>query len=244
VADVAAAGPFNSPLRIAAADAEAKVATGAWERPISIYRADYAVLSVCSQETPGVVWFAPHTAHASVFAPVWTSSAGDVARPYHVDTAQAVDRKSLFWAVSAVSNWAYGSMFSHAIVDICAAQAQWEPRAQQLADTLATAAAASHSELLAEFAEKVHAAWWDLFWSLMGKYNDGYVISRSPEGAVTSTAVGYPSWWLQAVHFETSVPAANSSFANLKHRMADAAKTMADIDARRKHPKTKNMLVV
>jgi len=244
VEDVPAAGPFNSPLRVAEGAAEAKVPTGAWERPISIYRADYAVLSVCNQETSGIVWFAPHTAHASVFAPVWTSSAGDVATPYVVDQSQAVDRKSLFWAVSAVSNWAYGSMFSRAIVDIRAAQAEWEPRAQRLVSMLATTTAKSHTKLLADFADKVHNAWWDLFWSLMGKYNDGYVISRSSDGTVTSTAVGYPLWWLQAAHFETSVEARNSSFANLKQRMADAAATMAQIDARRKRPETKSMLVV
>merc|ERR1712190_555500 len=113
VSDSLAAGPFNSPLRVAGDENEKEFPTGAWERPISIYRTDYAVLNVCPRDGLGIVWFAPHTSHASVFTPIWTSAAPAVARPYVVDATKNVDRESLFWAVSGVSNWAFGSMFSH-----------------------------------------------------------------------------------------------------------------------------------
>jgi dipeptidase len=239
VANVPAAGPFNSPLRVAGGQAEDTFPTGAWERPISIYRADYAVLSVCNSKRHGIVWFAPDTPHASVFAPVWTSQASVVARAYVVDQTQNVDRDSLFWAVSAVSKWAYGSMFSHAIVDIRAAQAGWELQASDLAAELMTVEPEQQTSLLAEFAAKLRSGWWDLFWSLVGKYNDGYVITHSPDGTVTSTAVGYPSWWLEAVHFENAILTPNSSFQKLKRRMADAAAKMAEIDAKRVRPLAK-----
>lgn len=236
VADTLAAGPFNSPLRVAAAAEEGKVPTGAWERPISIYRTDYAVLSACHPKGHGIVWFAPHTPHASIFTPVWTSAAPEVARPYVVDAKLSVDRESLYWAANAVSNWAFGSMFSHAILDIRAAQAAWEPQAEALAEKLRLASPSEHTKLLADFAAKVHAGWWDLFWSLMGKYNDGYVVTHAKDGSVTSTAVGYPSWWLKAVDFEHALDAPSASFANQRSRMAAAAKTMAEIDARRTKP--------
>lgn len=241
VADTLAAGPFNSPLRVAAGAEEGKVPMGAWERPISIYRTDYAVLSACHPNGHGVVWFAPHTPHASIFTPAWTSAASEIARPYVVDAKQSVDRDSLYWAASAVSNWAFGSMFSHAILDIRAAQAEWEPQAQVLAERLVSASPAEHTKLLADFAAKVHAGWWDVFWSLVGKYNDGYVVTHSKDGAVTSTAVGYPSWWLKDVGFEHSLDAPSASFVSLKGRMASAAKTMAEIDARRKKPQSARM---
>jgi len=236
VADTPAAGPFNSPLRVAAGDSEGQVPTGGWERPISIYRTDYAVLSACHPEGHGIVWFAPHTSHASVFAPVWTSAATKVARPYIVNESMSVDRESLFWAVSAVSNWAFGSMFSHAIVDIRAAQAELEPKAQALAAELRHAKMEEHDGQLVAFASKVHGAWWDLFWSLVGKYNDGYVVTHGAGGAVNSAAVGYPSWWLKAVSFDKALDAPSTSFDSLKHRMASAAEEMKEIDAARKHP--------
>eukprot|EP00420_Gonyaulax_spinifera_P024276 CAMPEP_0197902330 /NCGR_PEP_ID=MMETSP1439-20131203/53177_1 /TAXON_ID=66791 /ORGANISM="Gonyaulax spinifera, Strain CCMP409" /LENGTH=578 /DNA_ID=CAMNT_0043523345 /DNA_START=49 /DNA_END=1785 /DNA_ORIENTATION=- len=239
VSDTLAAGPYKSPLRLAAGDAEAAVPTGAWERPISIYRADYAGLSVCHPDGHGIVWFAPHTPHASVFVPAWTSGTGaPPSKKFVVDKAASVDRESLFWAVSAVSNWAFGSMFSRAIADIRRAQAEFEPMAHELAAKLASSAAHDQSMALEYFAEKAHTKWWDLFWSLMGKYNDGYVVTRDAQGAVTSTAVGYPSWWLEAVDFKHGVDAPNSSFAALKRRMANAAAKMAEIDAKRPRPHT------
>ena len=45
--------------------------------------------------------------------------------------------------------------------------------------------------------EKVQNAWWQLGWKLVGKYQDGYVMS--PEGKQKS--VGYPTWWLESVGF-------------------------------------------
>jgi len=212
------------------------VPTGGWERPISIYRTDYAVLSVCHPEGHGIVWLAPHTPHASVFAPVWTSAATMVARPYFVNESLSVDRESLFWAVSAVSNWAFGSMFSHAIVDIRAAQAELEPKAEALAAMLQHAGAAEHNSQLATFASNLRGAWWDLFWSLVGKYNDGYVVTHGGGGAVSSAAVGYPAWWLKAVGFDKALAAPSTSFDNLKQRMAVAEAKMKEIDAARKRP--------
>lgn len=233
-----AAGPFNSPLRLADGDAAKKVPTGAWERPISIYRADYAVVSVCYPTGHGIVWVAPHTAHASVFAPVWTSAATEVPRQYQVERSKGVDRQSLFWAASAVSNWAYGTMFSKAILDIRAAQESLEPKAKAFAESLRLSdeTGPAQSRRLADHAVEVLGAWWDLFFDLMGKYNDGYVVTYDGKGGFTSTAVGYPEWYLKAVGFDHAVPAPNSSFARLAQRMGDAAAVMAKIDAARKKP--------
>eukprot|EP00928_Gymnodinium_smaydae_P055262 TRINITY_DN38852_c0_g1_i1.p1 TRINITY_DN38852_c0_g1~~TRINITY_DN38852_c0_g1_i1.p1 ORF type:complete len:588 (-),score=56.15 TRINITY_DN38852_c0_g1_i1:110-1873(-) len=236
VGDSVAAGPFNSPLRIAGGAGEDGVPNGAWERPISIYRTDYGVINSCPSDGHGLVWYAPHTPHASVFSPAWSSAATAVARPYVVDKAKSVDRASLFWAVSAVSNWAFGSMFSHVIKDIRAAQADQEDKSKEFAAQLAKAPAEEHNARLAKQAAEVHAAWWEVFWSLMGKYNDGYIITHGAGGAVTSTAVGYPKWWLEATNFASGVDAPAAAFVDLKERMAVAAKQMQQIEADRAHP--------
>lgn len=235
VADTVAAGPFNSPLRVAGGAEEDRVPTGMWERPISIYRADYAVVNVCPPNGSGIVWFAPHTPHASVFAPAWTSSATAVPRPFAVDESLSVDRKSMFWAASAVSNWAYGTMFSKAIVDVRAGQKRLEERAAEFAKALEGPSAEEQTSKIAGFAADVHAAWWDLFWTLMGKYNDGYVVTHEKgSGKPTAQAVGYPAWWLNATHFEKG--ASINSVQALKKRMADAAALMKRIDANRTYP--------
>jgi dipeptidase len=237
VKDEIAAGPFNSPLRIASGDAEAEFPTGAWERPISIYRGNYAVLSICHPEGNGVTWFASHTPHASVFAPAFTSVATQVPRSYYLDKSKTVDRRSLFWAATAVSNWAFGSMFSHAIKDIRAAQEKLEAPLFQLAEELISAPASQHNEMIAKAAEQNFDGWWDLFFDLMGKYNDGYVITHGEDGAITSTAVGYPSWWLKAAGFDHGVAGESDDFENLKDRMASAKVLMDKINAKRVPPK-------
>merc|ERR1711920_443365 len=115
-----------------------------------------------------MVWFAPHIPHASVFTPALTSASIKVARPYIVDAKKSVDRESLFWAVSAVGNWAHGSMFSRAIVDIRAKQDGWEQKSHDLADELSSSTMASPDAKIQDFASQVTDAWWNFFWDLMG----------------------------------------------------------------------------
>lgn len=238
VSDDLAAGPYNSPIRVAAGSAENEFSTGAWERPISIYRGNYAVLSVCSPTKNGVVWFAPHTPHASVFAPAWSTTATTIARSYFVDKSLNVDRKSLFWAASAVSNWAYGTVFNKAILDMREAQATMEAVSLEVATKLESEPSnGNQNKMLQEHADKIQSGWWDFFFFLMGKYNDGYVVTHDKSGSVTSTPVGYPSWWLKAVHFEKGVKATSDSFAKLNDRMAVAEKKMDEINNKRVPPK-------
>ncbi|MPN19614.1 hypothetical protein SDC9_166986 [bioreactor metagenome] len=44
---------------------------------------------------------------------------------------------------------------------------------------------------------KVVEGWWNLAWTLVGKYSDGYITS--PDGKQQS--VGYPTDWLKTVGF-------------------------------------------
>jgi len=238
VKDDIAAGPFNSPMRVASGDAENAFPTGAWERPISIYRGNYAVLSILHPKGHGVTWFASHTPHASVFAPAFTSAATEMPRSYFIDQTKSVDRQSLFWAATAVSNWAFGSMFSHAIKDIRAAQDKLETPNFELAEKLNTAPVESHNALLKKVAETVLSGWWDTFFELMGKYNDGYVVTHNKDGSFTSTALGYPSWWLKAAGFSKGVvDVPDIDFKNLKDRMAAAKQLMDRINSHRTPPK-------
>lgn len=236
VKDEVAAGPFNSPRRIAKGLAEESHPGTAWERPISIYRADFVCLNVVRGDGHGIVWIAPHIPHASVFAPAWTSVATTISPRFAVDKTLDVDRGSLFWAVSAVANWAHGSMFNRAIIDIRRAQVVWDQQAQELEAILKNLAAVDHNSKLLGFADNLHTAWWNLFWSLMAKYSDGYVVTRDEHGTPTPESIGCPSWYLDAVHFDKALDAKGSSFQAQASRLAHAAKVYAEIDAKRKYP--------
>jgi len=234
VENTPAAGPFNSPIRISSGPEEANYPTGAWERPISIYRNNYNVLSSLPSEGNGIVWFAPHTAFGSVFAPMWTSAATSVARSYVVDKTKNVDRESLFAAASIATNWAYGSNFNMAMADIRTVQVPLEKEGFALATQLTTSTS-NHDSLLQAHAAKVFTRYWDLVWDLMGKYQDGYVVTHDASGAPNSVAVGYPKWWLDAVGFSKAVASDVDDFAKLKDRMTKAQAQMDEIDRKRKY---------
>merc|ERR1712157_308411 len=108
--------------------------------------------------------------------------------------------------------------FSKAIVDIRMKQQEIERHISSFeASLVAGLTPQAQTEGIETMAIDVRQRWWDMFWSLVGKYNDGYIVAHDAlNGKFTSTAVGYPSWWLEAVHFERSLastPAA--SFDNL-----------------------------
>eukprot|EP00929_Paragymnodinium_shiwhaense_P112589 TRINITY_DN80841_c0_g1_i1.p1 TRINITY_DN80841_c0_g1~~TRINITY_DN80841_c0_g1_i1.p1 ORF type:complete len:588 (+),score=127.48 TRINITY_DN80841_c0_g1_i1:109-1872(+) len=232
-----AAGPFATPRRVAGDKTELTYKVGGWERPISIYRNDYAVVSECRTSGHGVVWVAPHTPHASVFAPVWSSASTAVPRPYFVDKKKKVDQLSLFWASSAISNWAQ-AMFSEMIVDIRKRQAEIEVDSLRVARMLASSDsdASMHTKIIDSHAMKVHESWWEFFFELMAKYSDGYIIERDASGATNPKAVGYPAWYLKAVDYEHAVVGATpEQYKALADRMKQASEEFAKIDALRPH---------
>lgn len=52
-----------------------------------------------------------------------------------------------------------------------------------------------------DFADQVVTEWWQLAWTLVAKYSDGYMTTgEAPE---QQASIGYPAWWLQASEFAT-----------------------------------------
>lgn len=49
-------------------------------------------------------------------------------------------------------------------------------------------------------AERVVEGWWDLAFSLIAKYSNGYVTVSEEAGG--QTAPGYPKWWLEATNYK------------------------------------------
>ena len=187
---------------------------GAWERPISIYRVNYCHITQLRAWLPdavgGLMWFAPHVPHTSVYAPVY-SGALHVPDTYTNGSMAAYDRGVMWWAHSFVSNFAH-LKWSYMIVDIAERQAALEAgffEAQPALEAKAVAALAAGDEAGARALLRAHSedaaaatlrAWRSLGDFLVTKYNNGYVNTPGDIENV-GTPVGYPTWWLEAVGF-------------------------------------------
>jgi dipeptidase len=135
-----AAGAFGQPNRYGGGTfPNGSAVTGNWERTISIYRSTYSSVVQARGWLPdsvgGTVWWGPHAAHATCYAPLpigLASSAGGsnpLQLPHRYTIGyQSVKDDSALWAFRFVENLAQ-IRFSSMMVDIRAAQSKWETRA-------------------------------------------------------------------------------------------------------------------
>ncbi|ETO70432.1 hypothetical protein F444_13097 [Phytophthora nicotianae P1976] len=210
-----AAGPFGAPVRWSGS---AGGVIGGWERPISMYRTLFAfVLQSRSHKGPdavgGVAWYAQDAPHGSVFVP-FSCAQESVPESYLLGRQSKFHSQSAWWAFNFVNNWSllrYNAMS----VDIRSKIGELQKAAFSLRKKMENEAhEARHSDdvtesqLVArvqgqsnEFAEKVVSQWWQLAWTLIAKYSDGYMTTgEAPE---QQASIGYPAWWLQASEFAT-----------------------------------------
>ncbi|CEG40942.1 peptidase [Plasmopara halstedii] len=184
-----AAGPFGSPVRWSGS---AGGVIGGWERPISMYRTLFAfVLQSRSHKGPdavgGVAWYAQDAPHGSVFVPFSCAQES-------VPESYLLGRQSKFHPQSACKIDALQKLaFS--------LRNKIEMEAQYVHSVNTTHFVAQIESQSNKFAEEVVAQWWQLAWTLIAKYSDGYMTTgEAPE---QQASIGYPAWWLQASEFAT-----------------------------------------
>jgi dipeptidase len=144
---------------------------GAWERPISIYRCGFSYVCQARGWLPdpigGLVWFGPDS----------------------------------WWAFNFVANWA-GLKYSYMIKDIQQKQNEIEPVLIEDIKEMDKQALALYKEdpkkaqeLLTTYCEtqanQVVEEWWNFAWTLVARYDDGYVNAPGE----MSQEVGYPEDW-------------------------------------------------
>ena len=214
-----AAGPFGNPTRFegnaeSAADKEGNLSTvtGAFERPLNIYRCAYAYVNQSRSWLPnaigGLMRLGLDRPAASVLLPFY---AGATHLPDSVQRADPfqLDRRSLWTAFNYVANYAM-LKYSYMMQDIRAAQSDFESRAFGRQAELEAAALAlwnqgdkkSASSLLTQYsdqnAEAVLKAWRQLAETLYIKYNNGYLNDSNG----LAQPLFYPADWLCRVGFE------------------------------------------
>jgi len=207
------AGPFGNPYRypgpMDAGNDTGKLTghKGAWERPLSIYRAGYTYVAQARDWLPdpigGLFWFAPDEAMSSVITPFYVGADDPVPKPYYTGFSDKFDQESVWWAFNFVANWA-AIKYSYIIKDIKEKQSELELSAIEETKEIEKRALEVYKKdpeqaktMLGEFsrntAMNVYHTWWDLAWKLVAKYSDGYV--NEPEKMAQE--VGYPKAWYE-----------------------------------------------
>lgn len=204
-----AAGPFGTPNRYASGGSERLIENGAWERAISMYRADYVQISQTRGWLPdpigSVMWYTPDIALTSCFMPIYAGST-ELPPSFTTGDRYEYDENSAWWVFNFVSNWA-DLKFNHMIEDIKLKQEAIENKEFAFLPAIDTAALTLYEQdpdlacdYLTEYsinnANAVVEEWRQLGKFLVAKYIDGYV--NKPD---VGQGEGYPLWWLQEVGF-------------------------------------------
>lgn len=204
-----AAGPFGTPNRYGGSGAEKLIEGGAWERAISMFRADYVQISQTRGWLPdsigSVMWYTPDIALTSCYMPIYAGSTR-LPESFTTGTRYEYDENSAWWVFNFVSNWA-DLKFNHMIEDIKLKQQEIEGREFAYMPAIDAAALVLHKQdpelaraYLTDYsvnnANVVVQEWRELGKFLVAKYIDGYV--NKPK---VGESVGYPLWWLKEVGF-------------------------------------------
>tara|TARA_B110000208_G_scaffold111221_1_gene137308 strand:- start:2405 stop:4174 length:1770 start_codon:yes stop_codon:yes gene_type:complete len=200
-----AGGAWGSPDRAAPGAAERAIgAGGGWERSIATHRSIVTIIIQARGWLPsavgGVLWFAPHAAHTSIYVPFPVGM--PVVPATHANTSWSFRRHSAYWAF----RWIYNTVqlkFAYMHADVMALQESVEQASLALIANVSAAAAGGWSPALthafAANAEATVAAAWELADNLVKWYADGYCNGCPHPG--TPRHMGYDKWWLVAANY-------------------------------------------
>ncbi len=207
-----AAGPFGNPNRwptpkdVRPENQKDKD----WPRAISMFRCSYSFVAQCRDWLPdpigGLLWFGEDAPDTTCYVPLYCGVT-KVPAGWSQGKRHEFDPNSAWWAFNFVNNWAV-LRWDAILKDVNLEQARWEKsffskqaeveaEAEKLYKESPEKAVSYLTDYSYDAMEKVEKAWWTLAWNLVGKYQDGYVMSS--EGK--QEKVGYPTWWLKAVGF-------------------------------------------
>lgn len=193
-----AAGPWGNPDRWSTRSS----VPGNWERSIGLFRTTSVHIVQCKRHGQGaVLWYAPHSAGASVFLPIFARATA-VPSAYKIADPNALSRDSAYWAHRYVFNIAK-IRYDRAINDVRKVQAALEAEGVamvlRLDNTSGAVGAAEFDRASDELAANIMKTYWELPDQLVFKYADGFLNDGKP--------LGYPDWWLKQVGYERGPPA-------------------------------------
>lgn len=207
------AGPYGDPYRWRPLTwwPDSADTTGpeyAWERPISTQQTGFSFVSQSRGWMPdkigGVFWYGVDDTYTTCYSPLYCGTTA-IPQSFAVGKLGAFSWESAWWVFNFVANYA-NLMYSLIVPDILAVQKDLEGTAialQPTVDRSALELAKSEPALMTRYltdysvsqAEMVVDRWRTLAYSLLTKFNDGYI--KNAEGRPMNG--GYPEDWLRMV---------------------------------------------
>ncbi|MGE5343099.1 MAG: dipeptidase [Candidatus Omnitrophota bacterium] len=204
------AGPFGCPVRydvnadrgVDTWNLKVYKPTGAWERPISIYRCEMLWINqakTINNHSIGISWIGLDRPMTSCLMPFYTQIPD---LPKSIQTMNLLDFKfegnSAWWAFNFVANH-INLNYAYMIQDVTAKQKELESSAfDKINQVLATGDTNKLEAFCASNVESVLAAWWQLATALIVKYNDGCITTDATHIMET---IDYPKNWLKLAGF-------------------------------------------
>lgn len=188
---------------------------GHFERGINLFRTSYAFIVQARADKPapigGMAWIGYHAPDTSVFTPFYGSALA-VAPSHSVGSLFKVNKNSAFWGHAAAANY-MARYYKHSIIDFRMLQANLEPAFEQTQKVVEMKALKlineGHTEearkVLTDFsiesATQVYDSIWDLFYTLLSRFKDGYRLDNTHQETYRAQDLFYPLSWLKGVGY-------------------------------------------
>ncbi|PXF41340.1 putative dipeptidase [Gracilariopsis chorda] len=211
-----AGGPFGDPDRY---DTEAhgnmslaRALQGEFGRPVSMFRTSYTTITRSKASLPpevgSMMYYSQQQPSASVFVPMYVSMS-EVPRIYKRGSLFKHDKESMFWTVTAVSNWVH-KFYKFAREDLRLLQRSIEEYDVDVVDRKAASLINDGqlqraTYLMDSFTHNIskvsHERYSEFFWYIMAKFHDGYIMHDPEAATVVMKSLFYPEWWLKDVGY-------------------------------------------
>ena len=208
-----AAGPWGNPHRfqLASGDKPESAANEDWEREIAQFRCTYSFVAELRPDMPGeigsVLWFGQDSPDTTVYTPIYAGTT-KVPEQWSTGDRKSFDQNCAWWAFNFIGNYAqlnWNAMYpvirekkAEIEAKYFAEQADIDAQALELYNTQGVdAAKAFVTDYVYNNLETLNNDWWAFAWQLVGTYYDGMRIEEDG----SSTTLGYPTEWLEAVGF-------------------------------------------
>lgn len=220
-----AGGPFGDPDRYDAAPvgnmSYERALEGEFGRAISIMRTSYTSIirsrANLPKEVGSMMYYSQQAPSSSVFVPLYIGI-DEIPKPFTRGSLFRHSKESTFWAVALVSNWVH-RYYNRADKDLQKAQKSLEDydvvSMDDFASKLISNGQASSAQIALQkfstgIAEKAHSEYGALFWRLVARFHDGYIMDEEDAPKVNLKSMFYPKWWLRRVGYFSALETGGS----------------------------------
>jgi dipeptidase len=217
------AGPFGNPNHWRPLEWEYEEKTYGWERPVSTYNSAFTFVGQVRGHLPdsigGIVWFGVDDSYFTCYVPLHHNIA-EIPKPFTIGDINEFNFESAWWLFNLTANYCnlrYDSMHKDMKVVQQRLEKSFIAQNDSLEMALLQNPTLNANHVFTKFAfdntKKMMKEWEILFFSLVVKYNDGYIKDESGK----PKPAPYPNPWYGRIVEEDS-----SSYRIPAHRKPES----------------------